>query len=426
MKSKHSKYNFKQIFLILTFLVLILLAGCAKPEEKVKPVAAPAAEVKKIPKEITIGVLLPLTGDLAAYGKNVREAILIAEEDINDFLTKLGLDTRVKFLIEDTETKPTTALTKLQALAAKGVKIYIGPMTSAEVRNIKTYADVNKLLIISPSSTAADLALKGDFIYRTVPDDTFQGKAIAKMVTDYGIKNVVVIHRGDAWGDGLYREFSKRFKELGGNVIEAIRYSPEAKEFSAEVKKLADLISDAVKKYGEDKVAVVAISFGEIVTILKQASGYDILMEVVWFGSDGTAKLDDVVKEAGKEASEVKLYSTLFAPTESLKYKEFYNKFKEKTKSEPHGYSVIAYDTAWIVVYSILLTQSTDSEKIAKILPEVAKSFFGASGWMLLNEAGDRAAGDYDIWMVVEEEGKYIWKKAGYYSSTTDSVTFLS
>ncbi len=408
--------------LLITFIAIVILLACAKPEEKaVKPVK----EVKgKLPKEITIGALLPLTGDLAAYGKNVREALLIAEEDINNFLKELGYDIKIKFLIEDTETKPTTALTKLQALSAKGVKIYIGPMTSAEVRNIKTYADINKLLIISPSSTAADLAIENDFIYRTVPDDTFQGKAIARMVMDYGVKNVVVIHRGDAWGDGLYREFSKRFKELGGNVIEEIRYSPEAKEFSAEVKKLADIVSDAVKKYGEKNVAIVAISFGEIVTILKQAAGYDILMKLTWFGSDGTAKLDDVVKEAGKEAAKVKLYSTLFAPTESVKYKEFYEKFKARTGAEPHGYSVIAYDTAWLITYSILLTQSTDSEKIAKILPKVAESFFGASGWLLLNKAGDRAAGDYDIWYVAEKDGKYIWKKAGYYSSTTDSVTF--
>ncbi len=410
-----------KLFIGILF-VTILLSACAKPAEKAAPVAKQIQT--GLPKEITIGALLPLTGDLAAYGKNVREALLIAEEDINEFLKKLGYDTRIKFLIEDTETRPTTALTKLQALAAKGVKIYIGPMTSAEVRNIKTYADINKLLIISPSSTAADLAIKDDFIYRTVPDDTYQGKAIARMVIDYGIKNVVVIHRKDAWGDGLYREFSKRFKELGGNVIGEIAYTPEAKEFSADVKKLYDIVSEAVKKYGKENVAIVAISFGEIVTILKQASGYDLLMQLVWFGSDGTAKLDDVVKEAGKEAAKVKLYSTLFAPTESLKYKEFYEKFKSRTGSEPHGYSVIAYDTAWLITYAMLLAQSTDSEKIAEILPEVAKSFFGASGWMLLNEAGDRAAGDYDIWMVVEEDGKYKWKKAGYYSSTTDSVTF--
>jgi branched-chain amino acid transport system substrate-binding protein len=47
-----------------------------------------------------------------------------------------------------------SCLEKLKNLAAKGVRIVIGPATSADVQEVEDYADKNGILIISPSSTA--------------------------------------------------------------------------------------------------------------------------------------------------------------------------------------------------------------------------------------------------------------------------------
>ena len=74
----------------------------------------------------------------------------------------------------------------LKQLAAKNVKIVIGPATSAELQAIRKYADENGILLISPSSTAPSVTIRGNNeynhgipgnnVFRLVPDDTHQSQ----------------------------------------------------------------------------------------------------------------------------------------------------------------------------------------------------------------------------------------------------------
>jgi ABC-type branched-subunit amino acid transport system substrate-binding protein len=41
--------------------------------------------------------------------------------------------------------------------------LIVGPQTTAEIRRIKGYADANKILLVSQSSTAPDLAIPDDY-----------------------------------------------------------------------------------------------------------------------------------------------------------------------------------------------------------------------------------------------------------------------
>ena len=133
---------------------------------------------------ITIGSLLPLTGDLGSYGENSRSAIELAENDFTAYLAKMGQTWTLDIQIEDTATDPVKALEKLQELNAKGIGIIVGPQTSGETRNIKGYADSNNMLLISQSSTAPELAIAGDNVFRFVTDDTRQGPAIARALVN--------------------------------------------------------------------------------------------------------------------------------------------------------------------------------------------------------------------------------------------------
>ncbi|RLI23887.1 MAG: hypothetical protein DRO52_06310 [Candidatus Hecatellales archaeon] len=377
--------------------------------------------------EIPIGVVIGLTGPLSTYGENEKVALEIGAKEINDFLKKSGIPVTIKLLIEDSEIKPDVALEKLKALHAKGVKVVIGMMSSAEVKHVKSYADANRILIISPSSTAPALAIPDDYIFRFCPDDTKQGPAMARTIYDTGVRYVIPVWRGDPWGDGLHEATIKRFKELGGTELEGIRYSPEAKEFSAEVKILASKVEDAVKKYGADKVGVYYVAFEEVVTFFTQASDYPILSKVRWFGSDGTCLSKPMIeKEAvAKFSVATKFVNTYFAPAESPKLVKLRSAVEERLGRIPDAYAYNAYDALWVVVKSMLMVGKYDAEAIKAVLPTVAASTFGASGWIKLNEAGDRELGDYDLWAIILKDGKYQWAKVGYYSATTDSVTWF-
>jgi len=89
-----------------------------------------------LPSVIKIGAILSLSGDLASYGQTQRAALQLAQIDINNWLATAKPGVQVQFVVEDTATKPDQALSKLQTLAAQGIKFFIGPVTSAELKNI--------------------------------------------------------------------------------------------------------------------------------------------------------------------------------------------------------------------------------------------------------------------------------------------------
>ncbi len=375
---------------------------------------------------IPIGGLLPLTGDLSSYGINSKAALELAQKDINAFLQKAGLPYRVKIYIEDTQTKPTVCLQKLQALAAKGIKVFVGPMTSAEVKQIMNYANENHLVIISPSSTAPSLAIPNDYIFRFCPTDNIQGPVIAKMAKYFGKKVLIIMWRGDAWGDGLHNAVKKAAQKLGIIVIDGPRYDPNAKEFSNEVAELAQKVQQAIQKYGADKVAVDFIGFNEVVQVMDTASQYPVLSKVMWFGSDGTALLSELLKDptAAEFAAKVHFLNPIFAATKSQKYDRIVAELKKMLGRTPDTYALASYDAAWVAALSILITGKYDGTAIKNILPDVAYNYFGATGWIVLNKAGDRAFADYNIYAVVKEGGKYAWKLAGVYHYSSDTFTW--
>ena len=385
-------------------------------------ITAPGA---RLTGEIPIGALMSLSGDLASFGRRESTALKIAEKEINEWLKQCGQDWTFKIIEEDTATQPALALQKLQSLAARGVKLVIGPLSSAELRNIKGYADSNMILVVSQSSTAPALAIPDDYVFRLVPDDNFQGKALSTLISSAGVSHVVVIYRGDAWGDGLYEAFSKEFKKVGGEVF-PIRYNPDAKDFSAELSSANTKIGDWVKSHGTNKVAVLVITFDEAALILLQAKDYPTLIGVTWYGTDGTAQNSRVISDAGDVAAKVKLYSTLFAPTSSPKYEKLRSQVKAAIGEDPESYSYIIYDVAWTLAIALATAGVYDATVIKQIYPMICANYFGASGWTLLNEAGDRAGGDYDIWGVAKTpQGTYDWIKVAVYSFASDSVTWL-
>ena len=114
---------------------------------------------------ILIGALLPLTGTLSSFGQSAEASLTLAVDDVNNQLENSGSSSRVGLVIEDTKTDPNVAREKLMDLASKGIRIVIGPSTSAAVAAVKEYADENGILIVSSSSTAPSLAIPNDNVF---------------------------------------------------------------------------------------------------------------------------------------------------------------------------------------------------------------------------------------------------------------------
>ena len=407
--------------------VLMLIVGIGIGFLITPYVAAPGAAAAGLSGEIPIGALLPLTGPLGQFGENDKVAIETAVNEVNALLESIGANWRLKPYVEDTETKPEVALEKLMSLHAKGVKVIIGPMASGEVLKIKEYADSNRILVISQSSTATQLAIKGDYIYRLVPSDAAQGPIGPKFAKTLGVTHIFIVHLANTWGDGLAETVEQKAKELGITVAGKFRIPEAGTDYSAEVASLASEVENLVAQgVSPDKILVQLITYGEAVTFFHSAIEYDVLWKVKWFGSDGTARHADLVRDTkvAEFSSKVRFVSPIAVQVETPVTQKVLQKIKQELGREPEPYAYNSYDAVWIVALSLLTAQKYDADAIISVMPRILEHYYGASGPIMLDEAGDRLPEEYVLTEVVEVDGAYEWQDTGSYKVLTGELTW--
>jgi branched-chain amino acid transport system substrate-binding protein len=335
----------------------------------------------------------------------------------------------------DSKTSPEESLAAIKKLHENGAKIIVGPATSTAVSAVKGYADANNIILISYSSTSPLLSIKGDNLFRLVPDDTYQGKIIAQRMINDGIKVIVPFWRSDIYGNELYNSTKSNFERLGGKVEEGINYHPYTGKFATslhrinfimwnqDLEKLSGIMSDAVRKYGVHSVGVYIISYDEITPILIQAPLYGMLEKVRWYGSDSIAQNHHITKnvDSAMFAMKTNFTNPLYSISNETEESHALEKELEKKLHEAGSitYPAIAYDSYWIAAQSldknstIISDKENFSKSFKELVVETAESFGGMSGRIKLNAAGDRIGGNYDFWIVGKDKDtqSYEWKK---------------
>ena len=152
---------------------------------------------------ILIGILTPMSGDLALYGGDVHAGTILAVDEINQ---AGGIDGRLLQLeARDDGTSQEGSRVAYSNLLRLDVAAVVGPGHSAgavamadEIRNGRT-------LTISGSTTAQSIAEldDGGYFFRTVPGDDQQGKVLSQLIRDAGVRALCLVHREDPYGRGL-------------------------------------------------------------------------------------------------------------------------------------------------------------------------------------------------------------------------------
>ena len=375
-----------------------------------------------LPSEVPIGVILTLTGDFSSYGARAQATAKIAESEINAYVKSMGIPTTFKFYYEDYETKPDVALTRLQSLYARGVKVVIGGMTSGAMKQIASYADTNKILVIDGTSTAPreNVAPPGDYEFRVVPAAEAEGDALVAALKDKGYTNVAIVTTEDTYSLSIRDAFKSRYIAAGGNVVTDMTYASGTKDFTVVLDTLERQVAPLLS--AKQNVAIFANMWEDVAVLLNQANSRNSpLLSLVWFGPDTLSQDTVIINDAGPVATKVKLISVqLMAPLTS-KHLALNAAVQSTMGQEPDVYALATYDAAWVAALSILNAGKYDTDAIKAALPTVAASYWGATGNTELNSAGDRVTMDMEFWAVVQSK----WQRVATYSSVTNQVSWL-
>src|SRR5262245_8117830 len=182
--------------------------------------------------DVTVGVVMELTGPAGAYGQAGTKSVEMAFRDINDAGgvaggCKLVTDTR------DSQSQGNVAVdAATQLVQVKKVPVIIGGIISSVSIPILTSVTANAHVVqVSPASsspTLTQLAREGKtngVFFRTITSDALQGVASAKYALDQGLKKLSIIHVNNDFGVNMVNEFSKAYKALGGTIVSVTPYN---------------------------------------------------------------------------------------------------------------------------------------------------------------------------------------------------------
>ncbi len=190
--------------------------------------------------DITVGVVMELTGPAGEYGKAGAKSVEMAFRDFNEAGgvggCKLVMDTR------DSQSQGNVAVDQAtQLVNIKKVPVIIGGIISSVSIPILTSVTAPAGVVqVSPASSSPTLTALGrdgktnGVFFRTITSDALQGTAAAKYALDQGLKKITIIHVNNDFGKNLVREFTAAYTKLGGTISSTTPYNEKQASYSSE------------------------------------------------------------------------------------------------------------------------------------------------------------------------------------------------
>lgn len=346
----------------------------------VSPIALFASGEKEA-SEVKIGFVGPMTGDYANYGKLMSQAVKLAAEERNALGGVAGM--QVKVVVEDSEGNIEKGQAAIEKLASVDkVTGLVGAVFSGVSLAIAPRANAEQIVMISPSSTHADLPNKGEYIFRTVASDGLQADVAGLyFAKELGIKKLAILYVKNDYSQGLYEGVKKVFEAAGGKVVAVETALQGDKDFSTQLTSIRSAAPDAI--YIPNYVA-------EMAQILEQAAQLGI--KATFLSADGFTN-PEIFDLAGSYTNGV-IY-TGPVEVEAVGKSSFVGAYAAKWGEDPDAFSKNAYDGANIILDAIdTVYKATGKVDKAAIRNEVAKTqgYMGASGEVSFASNGDLIA----------------------------------
>lgn len=328
--------------------VSLLLSACAGGGSTSKQPQASS-------NEIVIGVAGPMTGDLAAFGEQLRRGAEQAAEDLNTGGGVLGKP--VRLVIGDDQCDPRRAVRVANDLVEQGVVFVDGHFCSGStIPASEVYRENGTVLQITPSSTnpmVTERAIKT--LLRTTGRDDMQGVFAGMWLAEnYRGKNIALIDDKSKYGAQLAEETAKALEAAGIKASIRDTYNQRQKDFSPLIGKLKQTKVDAVYVGGyHDDVAL----------LVRQAREQGFTG--IFAGADAL-NTSEFWSIAGQAADGMR-YSDASSQVNLVSAKAAVEKFRADGY-EPEGYTLGSYAAvqAWAAAAEIAGT--IDAAKVAEAL----------------------------------------------------------
>jgi ABC-type branched-subunit amino acid transport system substrate-binding protein len=186
----------------------------------------------------TLGVVLPLSGSFAGFGRNSLEGILLAA-GVFGAEGPAGGPPNVRLVVRDTGGSAARAATAVRELAADpSVTAIIGPLLKDECEAAAAAAEDAGIPLIALSSHV-ELAQQRSQVFRvrTRPEEETK-ELVDRAVNEFEAQRFAIFYPRDAYGRGLRGLFWDAVEDRGGHVVAVASYDPKATDFGESIRPL--------------------------------------------------------------------------------------------------------------------------------------------------------------------------------------------
>ena len=332
-------------------------------------------------ENIRIGVASPFTGNLAAYGDNIKAGVNLKLKEINDAGGINGQ--KVELVWGDDLCQPKDAGTVASKFAAdKSIVAVIGHLCSSATLAAMPIYVRKGLPTISPTSTNPTIGDVGmGWFFRNCYTDDFQGKYLALHVVPNLLRKnkVAIFYENNDYAIGLKNSFLAGAKSAGVTVTGAEAYMAGTTDFTPQLTKLL-----------RDKPEAIFLCGYHPEGALIAGQGRKLGFTGPLFGADGIDN-EDYIKIGGKAAENTYLTVPFLAASAGPAGKDFAKRFKKAYDRDVDWMSANAYDCLGILAQVIAKT-GPDRKKIRDGLAALnskANGYKGITGMTYFDKKGN-------------------------------------
>ncbi|MBM4293488.1 MAG: tetratricopeptide repeat protein [Deltaproteobacteria bacterium] len=196
----------------------------------------------------SLGVLLPLTGEMGNVGQKVRQGMELAVKGA-----------AVELTFRDTRNDPGASAQAVRDLAqSPGLTAILGPLTAGVAQAAAEAAQAARVPLIALSQKSG-LTQTGDMVFQAFITPRQQVWALLRYTLgNLGLKSYAVLYPDSSYGRTFLQQFQEELEAQGGELAAQESYAPGTHDFAPVLAVLKDAAAGAQALFIPDDLAVAA------------------------------------------------------------------------------------------------------------------------------------------------------------------------
>ena len=334
-------------------------------------------------QEIKIGVLYPLTGAAASTGAELKGALELAADIVNNGAKDIpelpfsgggGLSNlkgaRIKLVFADHQGNPQIGATETERLITQEkVVAVVGAYFSNVTATSSQVAERYKVPYLNPDSSSTSLTARNfKWFYRITPHDDLFVYNFFEFFKDLeakkGIKvgQVALFNENTLWGNETAKLESKLAEERGVNVVKSISYPAKSTQLTSEIQSL---------KSGKPQVVLQSSYLGDAILAMKTYKELNFSPDMILANNAGFTDTE-FIRTLGQDADHIitrEVWSLDLAKSKPL-IGQVNELFRNRYKVNFTGNSSRTFTGLLTLADAINRAGSTEPEAIRKALSE--------------------------------------------------------